>query len=176
MSSGKAKGGSFEREIARTLTFYMSGQKKELWYWRSQSSGGLATIANQPNLGGDIVAVHEKAYPLTNKYSIELKTGYDDTCFFQHLKNIKNFNIEVFWKQCMNDAVKASKLPMLIYRKKGINPIIGFDINDGKRFIDKDLQTLSITFSKDKNLPNIIFFNFDEFLIKIPKDELLTCV
>jgi hypothetical protein len=173
MANGKAKGGSFERDIARCLTKWFSGQDKELYFWRSQSSGGLATIANQAHIGGDIVAIKEEGYKLTNKYSIEIKTGYENTCMFQHLKNIKNFNIEVFWKQCILDANKADKLPMLIYRKKGIVPVIGFTTNDALRFSNKDIQSVSLVFSCDKNIPDITFFNFEEFLEKVSKEELL---
>lgn len=175
MANGKAKGGSFERDIARTLTKWCSGQDKELWFWRSPSSGGLATISEQLNMTGDIISVRPEGHFLTNKFSIEIKTGYEDTCFFSHLKNIKNFNIEMFWKQCCSDAEKSYKEPVLIYRKKGINPIIGFRykyVKLSSKFLSKDMQSLIVSFNSNKKLPEVIFFNMNEFFEKVTKDEI----
>lgn len=50
-----AKGGSFEREISKYLTKWLTGTEKPYKYWRQDASGGLATIhAENVHLTGDI--------------------------------------------------------------------------------------------------------------------------
>ena len=120
------KGGDFEREVSKTLTRWLTGKEKPYMYWRMPGSGGLATIHEENRgLTGDIRSLHPDAEFLTDCFSIECKTGYPRTSFWQHFKNLKNFSIKEFWQQCVNDAYKANKRPMLIYRKKGQQIILG---------------------------------------------------
>jgi hypothetical protein len=118
MAKGKGKGSSQERAIARKLTMWASGQEKDLWYWRSPSSGATFTAnLDSKVMAGDIIALKPEASPLTNLFSIEIKCGYPNTDMFQFFKSKCKFNIEQFWKQCCNDAFKADKYPMLFYKK-----------------------------------------------------------
>jgi hypothetical protein len=170
--SAKSKGSDFERYVAKFLGVWLTGKEKPYQYWRSPASGGLATI-NELNadLSGDIKALTPEAEILTNIYSIELKTGYPKTSFWQHFKNIKNFPIEQFWEQCVRDANKSNKKPMLIYRKKGNQPIVGIsDIIDIWDLIR--LQSISLTFDEMKALPRLTFYNMEEFF-KVVTPEVL---
>jgi hypothetical protein len=169
---GAEKGSKFERDVAKFLTVWLTGKDKPYCFWRTPASGGLATIDElNASLSGDIKALTPEAEILTSVYSIELKTGYPKTSFWQHFKNIKNFPIEQFWEQCVRDAIKANKKPMLIYRKKGNHPIVGIsDIIDVWDLIR--VQSISLTFDDMKALPRLTFYDMKEFF-KVVTPEVL---
>ena len=167
--SSKSKGSAWERDVCKFLSVWLTGKEKPYQYWRMPASGGLATISEEnADLSGDIRALTpEGEEALTQFYSIECKTGYPHTSFWQHFKDIKGFNIEMFWRQCIGDAKKANKLPMLIYRKKGNNPIIGLN----HYWKGLDLPSIRLTFKKEKGLPPLVFYNMKEFFnIVTPKE------
>jgi hypothetical protein len=158
------KGGDFEREIAKCLTVWLTGKDKPYAYWRMPGSGSLSTIHEQnKNLSGDIMALISEAEFLTNSFSIECKTGYPQTSFWQHFGRVKNFNIEIFWRQAFEDATKGAKHPMLIYRKKGRKPIIGISEWISNVLKINNLPSVSFCFSEDTNLPQLRFFDFNDF-------------
>jgi len=119
------KGSEFERTIAKYLTNWLTGQRKEYYFWRTPASGALSTIAEQQGMTGDIISVKDEARILTDVFSIELKTGYPQASIDKHLKDNKNNQIQDFWEQSCKDADRAKKFPMLIYRKKGMKPWVG---------------------------------------------------
>jgi len=104
---------------------------------------------------------------------VECKNGYPKTSLFQHFANIKNFNIEKFWLQCINDAKKSERHPMLIYKKKGRQPIIGISEEVYYKIMNSltDLPYLSMKFSKHK-LPTVMFYDFKDFFNTITPDIL----
>lgn len=165
---GSIKGSEFERLICKELTIWLTNKKKPYAFWRMPASGALATLHENQNLSGDIIGLTEEAKYYTNKISIECKTGYPNTSVWQHFKNIKNFGIKQFWKQCVSDALLAEKMPMLIYRRRGKQIIVGIkreDYNKNKRLLSK-LVSMSIKFKNDE-LPEIIFFGFVDFFKNI---------
>lgn len=129
------KGGENERDVSKFLTKWLTGKKKPYMFWRQDASGGLATVHRENvHLTGDITHLHDDAKFFTDVFSIECKTGYKTTSFWQHF-NKTNFAIEDFWLQTLEDASKAKKHPMLIFRKKNRNRIIGIN-----RFIQDKLH------------------------------------
>jgi len=172
------KGGDFERLISKFLSVWLTGKAKPYQYWRMPGSGSLATI-HEENVGlsGDIRALTPEAEFLTDYFSIECKTGYPKTTFWQHFKDIKNFNIKLFWQQCVNDARKASKEPMLIYRKKGTKPVVGIPYNvDGFfKWIGiggiRDINSIMIRF-KENDLPALVLYDMNDFFSKVKPDDM----
>lgn len=116
-----SKGGQWERDVAKFLTNWLTGQSKEYYFWRSPGSGSIATVsASNMDLHGDIIPLKEEAnQSICSSYSIECKNGYADASLDKHLKNNKNDTIKDFWMQAVQDAEKCVKLPMLIFKKKG---------------------------------------------------------
>jgi len=157
------KGGDFEREVSKCLTCWLTGKEKPYAFWRMPGSGGLSTIHEEnKNLTGDIAALLPEAEFLTSIFTIECKTGYPTTSFWQHFGRVKNFNIEIFWRQCFDDAVKSGKHPLLIYRKKGRKPIVGI----AQWIADQlmlDLPTIILTFTQEQKLPILVFYDFNDF-------------
>jgi len=118
-----SKGGDFEREICKFLTVWCGGDPKQPYFWRQPASGAMLTRNDDLNMSGDIRAIRPEGDFLTKNISLELKNGYPKTSIDYHLKYNKSDGIREFWEQCVGDAVKVGKHPMLIYRKKGIKPI-----------------------------------------------------
>jgi len=177
MSSNK--GSSFEREISKDLSKWLTGQEKPYQYWRTPGSGSLCTIHNEDmGLSGDIRALTPEAKFLTDVFSIELKTGYPTTSFWQHFSDIKGFKLREFWEQTNRDAKKANKEPMLIYRKKGKKKLVGFRKNllDNYMFRDcydlDNIGIISIQFKIDYMLPVLAIMDFNDFFNIMKPDKM----
>ena len=118
---GKAKGSAFEREVSKILNIWLTGKEKPYVFWRSPSSGALATIhIENEDMSGDITGFSEEAKVICSVINFELKTGYKETSIDKFLKYNKTDKLKEFWVQCINDC-NNKKFPMLIYRKKGLN-------------------------------------------------------
>jgi hypothetical protein len=168
---GANKGSEFERYICKQLTIWLTGNKKPYAFWRMPASGALATIDSLNNdLSGDVVGITPEAQRITSGFSIEIKTGYPRTNFWQLFKNNKNYDLRDFWQQCVGDAEKAGKKPMLIYRKKGQAVIVGITVTDMTDFgifsiVPELLNTvpyLSVNFGK-LPLPMVCFYDMTTF-------------
>ena len=169
-----AKGGDFEREIAKYLTKWASGKSKPYWYWRLLGSGSVATLSEaNKELSGDLHALKPEACFLTDRFSIECKTGYPNTRFHQHFKGIKTFHIREFWKQTVRDAERAMKYPMLIYRRKGMKPIVGIDLivyhNVGFKLQRCGFISLG---NFEDDIPPIWFYDMEDFFKTISPDDI----
>ena len=137
MSNGKSKGSSYERTICKMLTKWYSGKEKPYIWWRSPSSGGLATVtAQNPDLTGDIISVLPEGNFLTDIFSIEIKAGYPKSSFNKFFKKVKNNEILQFWEQSIRDCYKNCKEPMVIYKKDRQEPLI-FITENIKNMFDK---------------------------------------
>lgn len=170
-----AKGSQFERDNAKFLTKWVSGKEKPYIYWRTPSSGAMATLSEEnKELSGDLHAIRIEGAFLTDRFSIELKTGYTQASFDKHLKCNKSDPIESFWNQCVIGALMNDKHPMLIYRKKGmstvflgVTPIILDHFNELV-----DLRSVTLNFGKDSPLPTLIFFDRNAFFDTIGPDRM----
>ncbi len=167
---GKSKGSAFEREIAKTLTKWCSGQDKEYWFWRTPSSGAISTITQgNGELSGDIIALLPEGTFLTSKFSIEVKVGYPNSNFHKHLKGVKNDEIRLFWEQCCGDAERSKKSPMLIYKKKQYNTLIGISYLNSKL---GEIPYIQLNWGELYDLPKIYLFDMEEFLCTISPEDI----
>lgn len=170
------KGSSFERDVSKYLSAWLTGSEKPYQYWRTPGSGSLCTIHEEnAGLSGDIRALTTNAKFLTNVFSIECKTGYPGTSFWQHFADNKGFNIRDFWTQACRDAEKGEKIPMLIYRKKGKKPLLGMDAGVMGRMFFKtgyDSNSVEIRFKDKYKLPPVFICSFDEFFRRVKPDAM----
>ena len=133
------KGSSMEREIAVKLSLWYSENTSEDLFWRSQASGGRATVRQKkgkanPDQFGDIVAVDKRGASLMKKWSIEVKTGYSSKNKDKKITNWcvldaidsrqKQSVLEKFWEQCERDAELSDREPVLIFRRPMMAPCI----------------------------------------------------
>lgn len=169
-----AKGGNFERDVCKYLSKWLTGSEKPYQYWRMPGSGSLCTIHEEmEHMSGDIRAITKEAKFLTECFSIECKTGYPKTSFWQHFNNPKINNIRDFWIQCIRDADKSNKNPMLIYRKKGKKSIVGVCCNmeyEIYKHIEPNMNTITLDFSNELNIRSVTFFDMNQFFETVTPD------
>jgi len=106
--NSRAKGSSFERQIAKILNDRLGTSE----FSRTPGSGAFATTHSLPDhlkIYGDLIT------PQNFKYCIECKKGYNN----QNLYSLYNYSSEV-WKfidQCQKDSDKCGKIPMVIFKQ-----------------------------------------------------------
>ena len=106
--NSRAKGSSFERQIAKLLNDRLGTTE----FSRTPGSGAFATTHSLPDhlkIYGDLIT------PQNFRYCIECKKGYNN----QNLYSLFNKSSE-FWKfieQCQKDSDKCDKLPMVIFKQ-----------------------------------------------------------
>lgn len=172
MAKGKGKGSTWERDVAKLMTKWLTGTEKPYVWWRMPGSGAIATISEEnKELSGDIMCLRPEGAFLTDKFSIECKTGYPTSSFHKHLKGVKNDEVKAFWIQSCGDADRASKLPMLIYKKKQYNALIGVTVLNDKL---RELQSITLTWGEDVDLPTCHFFDLEEFLATVSPEDIKT--
>ena len=174
MAKGKGKGSTWERDIAKTLTKWLTGKEKPYVWWRMPGSGAIATISEEnKELSGDIMSLRPEGAFLTDRYSIEAKNGYPSSSFHKHLKGVKNDEVRLFWKQTVDDANRAEKLPLLIYKKKHYNALIGISDFEGVlKHKLRNIPSIIMTWGDYDDLPVVHFFDMEEFLNTITPEDI----
>ena len=106
--NSRAKGSTFERQIANTLNDRFNTSE----FSRSPGSGAFATTHSLPDylkIYGDLIT------PENFKYCIECKKGYNK----ENLYSLYNYS-SPFWgflDQCLKDSDKCDKIPMVIFKQ-----------------------------------------------------------
>ncbi len=172
-----AKGGDYERNVAKFLSKWLTGTTKPYMFWRQDASGGIATIhIENVHMTGDICSVHPDSAFFTDLFSIECKIGYPKTSFWQHFTKVK-FGVQEFWQQALNDAIKSNKHPLLFYRKKGRKQIVGIN-----RFIQEKLykkigglRHIMVCWSHEINenpSQDCMLYDMETFFEKVTPDDI----
>lgn len=169
-----AKGSDFERNISKFLTKWLTGNTKPYMFWRSDASGGLATMHEENvHMTGDIKNLHPDSQFFTDIFSIECKNGYPSTSFWQHFNTTK-FGIEDFWLQSIDDATKAGKHPMLIYRKKGRRIIVGIDkyIQEKLNKRLEGLNHIGVSWGREDAPESCFLYDMQTFFDRVKPDDI----
>ena len=153
------KGGSFENEVSKEFSLYLTHMKTEDGVRRTEGSGSKATSkvkAKQrmirPDMFGDITYCIPETKYWFDVFSIELKTGYakktkskkkaSTTVTMWSLIDLidsqqKMTVFHEFWNQCLNDAIESDREPMLIFRRNRRTPCIAMHNDIFAGFINR---------------------------------------
>lgn len=160
-------GASFEREIAKKMSLWLTGGNDENCVWRSKSSGGRATYQrrrygehNKVYDFGDLGPDDSKVFFFFDVFNCELKTGYARKTKKGMVKwdllELIDSNQQLpmfynFWEQCVTDSNESGREPMLIFRRNRMEPciairsdIFGFLCNLSKKPIGFDYVTVKL--------------------------------
>lgn len=124
MPRGKNKGGSFEREMCKKLSLWWTKGERDDVFWRSASSGGMATIRSRKGSStfgqhGDVQATDPMGQPLIDLVAIELKRGYSSATLHDLLdKKRRNCIWDKHLEQAKRSAQDSSSLTWLIIAKR----------------------------------------------------------
>jgi len=169
--SKSSKGGEFERYVCKFLTTYMGGDPKKPYLWRTPGSGSRCTIHGDENMSGDIIAIREEGKAICSYLSVECKTGYDDMSLDKFLKENKSDPLKAFWDQCIRDSTESGKMPMVIYRKKGLpSPWVCIDDKLFKKLKTNTLGMRYIFLNWNNELPDMYIFEMNTFFEVITFD------
>ena len=158
---GKAKGASFEREVCKRLSLWVTDGKHEDCFWRSAMSGGRSTVAAKKGKrlaaqAGDISALTKDGERLTNRFLAECKT-YKTLNYEGLIKGTGN--LIKFWRTARTEAARYQKLPMMI-AKQNQQPVTVCLTWEG--LLALRIPRLSIVVSVHHEMLHIVLF--DEFL------------
>jgi len=172
MANSKRIGGEYERDIAKFLTKWVSGDIKPYIFWRQDASGSIGTVMGDKNFSGDIKVVVEEYKWFQNSYSLECKRNYDNLDFQDIFQKTKKDVLKEFWLQANKDVKNTKKQPILFYKKKGKQDIIGITETTLKRLKNKvnKLPCMRISYNSD-NLPDIIIYNMEDFFKKVKIED-----
>jgi len=126
---GKQKGSTFEREMCKKLSLWVSEGKHDDLFWRSAMSGGRATVRAKKGQTtasghGDITAVTPGGNVLTDKYVIECKSYADlEWSSFVYGKGF----VWKTWEILCKISYENSKIPFLILKQNKKHIVVAFD-------------------------------------------------
>lgn len=116
---GKAKGASFERDVCRQLSLWVSGGTQEDVFWRSAMSGGRSTVAHAKGKrlaaqAGDISCIHPSGENFASKFLCECK-NYSSLDYPGLLTN--KGHLAEFWGIVKIEASTYNKHPFMIAKQ-----------------------------------------------------------
>lgn len=121
---GKKKGASFEREVCKALSLWITRGKRHDCFWRSAMSGGRATIAKGREVRqcGDITAVAPEGYQFARRWFVECKHVSHLALDSYIVKGTGP--LRKFWAKALKEARRHDRDPMLIARQNGWPDIV----------------------------------------------------
>lgn len=157
---GKQKGSSFEREMCKTLSLWISDKQHDNLLWRSAMSGGRSTLAlNRGEVNatqaGDISAITAMGEILTKEFFIECKhyLDLDITGFFLN----RGGKLSKFWSDTVSAAQKNGKKPMLIAKQNYVSELVMLPYQDYSpiRLITETDPVISIATTKSSQRASV---------------------
>lgn len=177
---GKQKGGTFEREICKKLSLWISNSTRDDIFWRSAMSGGRASVQfkkGQQNLtqAGDISAIDPLGDFFIKKCIVECK-------FYKNLQlenlffTVSNSGIVGFWNILLQKIADSKKIPFLVVKQNYKEPLLGTSYRMKSLLKKHNYPDFSIGIFPERDL---IIYDFATFLEKIDpilftKEEIFT--
>lgn len=161
---GKAKGGQFERDMARRLSLWLTDGKKDDCLWRSAGSGSMSTNSIKRGTGAkqyqasDLSPNSPEAYLLLDRFTIECK--YYANLQLEALLFNPKCQILTFWKQARRDADSVGKLPFLIAKQNRRPIMVGLPIGI---LVKLGVVPIHLTVSS----ANLTLLHLDDFLTNV---------
>jgi ribosomal protein L39E len=119
MANNKRIGSGYERECAKILSEWFTGNKEDLVCWRTSGSGSVATNRikkglKSSNLDGDLQCTDFTYQPFFDKFFLDSKSLTKINFFMTNEKNIKSNKLLNEWIKVVDDAIKNKKIPIMI--------------------------------------------------------------
>lgn len=130
MANAKGKGSSFERQVSKDLSRWISDGERSDLFWRSSQSGGRATIMyrkgeNAKSQVGDLSAIDYLGMAFMQHFSIECK-HYKTLDLHQIPLNQKG-NFCNHWRKAKKEAEQHGKSCMMISKQNHLDTLLVLD-------------------------------------------------
>ena len=142
---GHSKGASFEREVCKDLSLWLSAGDHDDLLWRSAMSGGRATVRfkkgrTSRSLAGDISPISAGGEKLTDIFLLECK-HYRDLQMIGLYMGLKS-GVNLHWQETVEDASRHEKWPLLIAKQNRLAPFVLLS-RSGLLFLDLKKHALA---------------------------------
>ena len=121
--NSKRKGNSYERDISKKLSKWITGSEDDLIVWRTSGSGSVSTIAKKKGksakaLDGDFqyLGENQNERELFNIFFFDSKCLGDVHLMAINPKNQKSNQLFNEWKKVFEDASTSNKIPVMFVK------------------------------------------------------------
>ena len=127
--ASKAKGSSWERDVCRRLSLWVTGGELEDVFWRSSMSGGRATTHRKRGkrtadaAAGDICAIRPEGKPFLDVFFVECKATRN-LMLEAYLTDTITGNREDHWLKPCRQAAEHGKAPLVILKRNRLPPVV----------------------------------------------------
>jgi len=139
---GKRKGSSFEREISRELSLWISKGARNDLFWRTHSSGALGTISKKMSQYGDIMSIEDGGKPFTDRCNIECRHG---KCLQEKdfIYPTKGSSMLQLLQEGRKNAILSNRMPIWFFKshRKDVIVMLEYITNIDGTFAFLDLLT-----------------------------------
>lgn len=135
MAKSSLKGSGFEREFSKQLSLWWTHGERDDVFWRSQNSGGRATIRKSAGRStfmqaGDIAAIDPDGLPLLKAITFELKRGYSNTTVAEVFDK-RTTQKDTHWEKFIIQAINSHRLNksyawMLVTKRDRRYPLVWY--------------------------------------------------
>jgi len=181
--NSKAKGGAFERNVAKRLSLWYTHNERDDVFFRSASSGGRATQRfkkgqQTANSAGDLSYIDSVGEPFLKCVAVELKAGYK-TATLSKLFSAKQAELLGFFNQASASATQAGVNGWMVVHKIDFQPEMVymnmglfnryFHISTQPKLTDIMQFPIPVIFIVLGNSQPVACLKFDDFLTFDPK-------
>lgn len=117
-----AKGGKWERDVARDITEMLTGERNPPALWRSTGSGGWQHRA-LPDIG-DLRPVSEEGMEFRKHFAIECKHQKQRQYLLQILSRQKTALVIQWWTKHYDECVRHDVCPLLVMKADRYPPLV----------------------------------------------------
>jgi hypothetical protein len=159
-----AKGQSFERDMAKRLSRWITGRKSPLVLWRSVQSGGWSQKI-ETHLG-DLAPISAEGHRFLSVFVVELK-NYKVVDVWPWMVSRQASLLGKWWGKLLTETPE-DRSPMLIVKRFRANPVVGIDAAFAAH-VGLDIPYIEVGNLYDINAR---FFDLELFLNSISEQEL----
>jgi len=175
--NSKNKGSTFERDICKQLSLWLTEGKRDDIFWRTAASGGRATnrakVSKKTSGGyGDINFLDPLGEGLLKLFCFELKRGYKDLSVLSYIdrRPAKTKTVlEEFWDQAVTSAEQSgAHFPLVIFKRDLHKPCVMFPVeffSIAKNYFGYFLYpTAKVSFQGDDGFFTLVITTMESFL------------
>lgn len=164
------KGGAFEREISKVLSWWLTKGERDDVFWRSAGSGAKATVTGKVTQAGDLCAVDSLGEPFLSMFIVECKRRRDfgmKGLFYGRDRS----PVVIAWMKLLDECWKFDRLPFMVVREDAAPTMLLLDedgvdlLQGGNRENEFDPPTMVTLFDPDKRGDKVVYITYLDWFL-----------